>query len=293
MIEARPSLTALMVAKRRAAHQLFDAEPLVLNDPIAVPIIGDAAKAELLADPMKQRSMIARAGRALVVARSRYAEDQLATAVRRGVRQYVVLGAGLDTFAYRDPFPPRTLRVFEVDHPATQAWKRERLRAAGITLPPQLTFVDVHFERQSLADRLRESGFDPFSPAFFSWLGVTMYLTNEAIDSTLAFIASRPAGSGIALDYSLPSASLNWLERVIRAYFKRKVRRMGEPFITHFTPEGMRALLERHGYTGIEDLGHEALNARYFSGRSDGLFVGGHSLRVVSAWVQNDTGRER
>lgn len=285
MIEAKHSLTALMVAKRRAAHQLFDDKPLVLDDPIAVPIIGAAEKEQLLAAPQKQQRMIARAGRAMMVARSRYAEEQLARAVDHGVKQYVVLGAGLDTFAYRDPFPPRTLRVFEVDHPATQAWKRERLREAGITLPANLTFVDVHFERVALADRLRTCGFDPTAPAFFSWLGVTMYLTNEAIDSTLAFVASLPSGSGIAMDYSLPTSSLNWIERLIRGYFARKVKRMGEPFVTHFTPEDMRARLTGHGYTGIEDLGHEQLNARYFNGRTDGLRIGGHSLRVVSAWV--------
>jgi methyltransferase (TIGR00027 family) len=123
-----------------------------------------------------------------VAARSRYAEDQLAQAVEQRVAQYVVLGAGLDTFAYRNPHAAY-LRVFEVDRPATQAWKLERLQAAGIAVPPELQFVPVDFERQTLATGLEQGGFDSGSPAFLSWLGVTPYLTRESCMATLRFIA--------------------------------------------------------------------------------------------------------
>src|SRR5262249_7097362 len=139
--------------------------------------------------------------RAFIAARSRYAEDELALAVKRGVRQYVILGAGLDTFAYRNPYPESALSVFEVDHPATQAWKRARLKEAGIPLPIDLTFAPVDFEEQTLAGGLRDAGYDPSLSAFFSWLGVTPYLTIEGMMATLRFIASAPIGSGGVFDY--------------------------------------------------------------------------------------------
>src|SRR5271169_4489280 len=165
------SRTAQRVAIRRAAHQLLD-QPRVLDDPLALRIIGSEAAEELRSNP-KEHHAFSRAFRAFMAARSRYAEDELAHVVAQGVKQYLVLGAGLDTFAYRNPHPG--LRVFEVDHPATQAWKREQLQEASIPIPPSLTFVPVDFEQQTLADGLERSGFDLNASAFFSWLGVTPY----------------------------------------------------------------------------------------------------------------------
>src|ERR1700688_3077516 len=185
MQEGKFSKTAQRVAIRRAAHQLLD-EPRVLEDPLALRIIGSEAEEELRSNP-KEHHAFARAFRAFMAARSRYAEDELARAVAHGVRQYVVLGAGLDTFAYRNPHAG--LRVFEVDHPATQAWKREQLQAAGIAIPPSLTFVPIDFEQETLADGLEDCGFDASAAAFFSWLGVTPYLTREACMTTLSSIA--------------------------------------------------------------------------------------------------------
>src|SRR5271169_1270262 len=156
MQEGKFSKTARRVAIRRAAHQLLD-HPRVLDDPLALRIIGSDAEEELRSNP-KEDHAFSRAFRAFMAARSRYAEDELAGAVGRGVRQYVVLGAGLDTFAYRNPY--QSLRVFEVDHPATQAWKREQLQAADIAIPSSLTFVPIDFERQTLADGLGQCGFD-------------------------------------------------------------------------------------------------------------------------------------
>jgi methyltransferase (TIGR00027 family) len=138
--------------------------------------------------------------RLFIAARSRFAEENLATAVARGVRQYVVLGAGLDTFAHRNPFTEQGLRVFEVDYPATQAWKQRRLADAGLISPASLTFAPVDFERQTLADGLAAAGFDAAAPAFFSWLGVAVYLTRTAIRETLAFIAGLRSGGEVVFD---------------------------------------------------------------------------------------------
>src|SRR5271155_2688796 len=188
MQEGKFSRTARRVAIRRAAHQLLD-HPMVLDDPLALRIIGSEAAEELRSNP-KEHHAFSRAFRAFMAARSRYAEDELACAVAHGVRQYVALGAGLDTFAYRNPHPG--LQVFEVDHPATQAWKREQLQAAGIAIPASLTFVPLDFERQTLAEGLGECGFDSSAAAFLSWLGVTPYLTRDAFLITASFIAGMP-----------------------------------------------------------------------------------------------------
>src|SRR5271156_5499991 len=193
MIEARPSRTALRVAMRRAAHQLFDS-PKVLDDPIAVRIIGPRALEKLEAGRFREATGLARGLRAFMAVRSRYAEDALARSVGRGAKQYVVLGAGLDTFAYRNPYGESTLRVFEVDFPATQEWKRQCLAAAGISIPSSVTYAPVDFERQTLPEGLQQAGFDPQKAAFFSWLGVVMYLTEQTVMSTLGFIASLPPG---------------------------------------------------------------------------------------------------
>src|SRR5579859_3273138 len=194
-----PSSTALLVATMRAAHRLFD-------DPLALTILGPGAEAALRADPYRFNDQISRGLRASLIVRSRVAEDELARAVSAGVSQYVVLGAGLDTFAYRNPFPE--LRVFEIDHPSTQAWKRECLARAGIAVPDGLTFASVDFEEGgTLADGLAAAGFDRAAPTCFSWLGVTMYLREEAVYDTLRWIASLPAGSSVTFDSACRSIS--------------------------------------------------------------------------------------
>src|SRR5208282_5639419 len=160
MIEAQPSKTAMRVAMRRAAHQIFDV-PRVLDDPIALPIIGAETAAKVEAERSKQEGRVARTIRAFMAARSRFAEDELARSIGRGATQYVILGAGLDTFAYRNLFADSSLHVFEVDFPATQEWKRRKLAAAGIPIPASVTYAPVDFEGQTLAEGLRLAGFDP------------------------------------------------------------------------------------------------------------------------------------
>ena len=283
MEDAQPGRTALRVAIRRAAHQLFDS-PKVLDDPLAVAIIGPRPAARLRAmSTRERRNTTARTMRAFMAVRSRFAEDELGRALTRGARQYVVLGAGLDTFAYRNPHSPAALRVFEVDHPATQIWKRERLAAAGIAPPPAMTFTPVDFERQTLADGLRAAGFDRGAPTFFSWLGVTMYLTDDAIASTLAFISSTPAGGGLVFDYAVPRTSLGFIGRMALDGLMRRVAAAGEPFRTFLDPRELPARLAGFGFRRVQDLGRDALNARYFAGRSDGLRIRGDLGHLASA----------
>jgi methyltransferase (TIGR00027 family) len=200
--------------------------------------------------------------------------------VERGIRQYVVLGAGLDTFAYRNPYQSTGLHVFEVDHPATQEWKRAQLHAAGITIPQEMTFAAVDFERESLEEGLLAAGFSPQEPAFFSWLGVTPYLSRPAFDATLDFIVRRPSGSGVVFDYAVERSLLSPIQQLALDALAARVARAGEPFQLFFDPNALAGDLRRLGFGNIEDLNCDQINARYFAGRADGLAVsgGGHLL---------------
>jgi methyltransferase (TIGR00027 family) len=272
-------MTALGVASRRAVHQLFD-HPKVLNDPIAVPILGP----EFYADPVRHADPRARAFRAWMVARSRYSEDNLAVAVAEGMTQYVLLGAGLDTFAYRNPFA--NLRVFEVDFPSTQEFKRGKLQAAEIAEPPNLTFVPLDFEHHTLAESLAEAGFDSARPAFFSWLGVIPYLTLAAFRVTLDLIAAMPAGSGVAFDYSVSHEELSPALQRIGKSLAQRVAAAGEPFQLFFRTEQMENELRSAGFQRIEQLDSIDINARFFRNRSDGLELPEEGLgKLASAWV--------
>jgi len=281
MQEGKFSKTAHRVAIRRAAHQLLD-QPKVLDDPLALRIIGTEAADDLRSNP-KEHHAFSRAFRAFMAARSRYAEDELARAVAYGVTQYVVLGAGLDTFAYRNPHPG--LRVFEVDHPSTQAWKREQLQAAHIPTPPSLNFVPIDFEKQTLADGLEHSGLDIRSPAFFSWLGVTPYLTYEACMTTLSFIASMLPGSGVVFDFAVDPALLNPGQRQALHALSKRVAAAGEPFQLFFDPGKLQDELKSLGFGRTELLQGKQINARYFNNRSDGLLVRGSLGHLMSSWV--------
>ena len=272
MIEERPSRTALRVARRRAAHQVLD-QPVVFDDPLALRIAGVTDIETLKNDPREQHP-VARALRAFLAARSRFAEDHLARAIDRGTRQYVVLGAGLDTFAYRHRYGSE-LAVFEVDYPATQAWKRERLAEAGIDTPPSLRYVAVDFEHEAALDGLTAAGFDAGAPAFFSWLGVTVYLSELTVLSMLESIAGLARGSGIAFDYAIDPAPLSGRTRRAVEVVAARAAAAGEPWTLFFDPAQLEARLRGWGFTTIEELDGAAINVRYFSGRSDGLRVGG------------------
>jgi methyltransferase (TIGR00027 family) len=266
---------------RRAAHQLYDAPPHVLEDPLAVPILGEDYLPEVHRTATKLNKPFSVALRAFLVARSRYAEDNLAQAVARGVTQYVLLGAGLDTFAYRNPHAD--LHVYEVDHPATQQWKRELLATSNIAIPSSLTYAPVDFEHHSLAERLLAAGFNPRIPTFFAWLGVVPYLTHAAFRSTIHFIAAQPTGTGLVFDYSQPRSALPFFEQLAHDSLAARVQQAGEPFQLFFTPNEIAAELTTAFHT-IEDLGSDEINARYFANRTDKLKALGSAGRLLSAW---------
>jgi methyltransferase (TIGR00027 family) len=278
----RPSATALRVAQRRAAHQVVDS-PLVFEDPLALRILGEESAEAVRRQPdLRGQTRIGRALRAFLAARSRFAEDALAAALERGVGQYVILGAGLDTSGFRDPVVSRGIRVFEVDHPATQGWKRGLLARAAIPVPDALSFVPLDFETQTLPEALRLGGFDAAQPAFLSWLGVVPYLRSESVTATLAFVASLPEKSTVVFDYGIPPSSLGFFERMAFAHLAGRVAAAGEPWRGFFEPATLRAQLRELGFREIEDLDPDAINERYFAGRTDRFRVGklGHFARA-------------
>jgi methyltransferase (TIGR00027 family) len=276
-----PSRTARGAALQRAAHQLLET-PRVFEDPLALGIFGAEGARWLGQNLHRYRTIGSRAMRAFLVMRSRYAEDELARAYERGVRQYVVLGAGLDTFAYRNPH--RGLKVFEVDHPSTQAWKRSRLREQSIAVPDSTVFAPVDFETQTLAGGLQAAGFRADSPAFFSWLGVTIYLSRDAVAGTLQTIAAAAKGSQLVFDFAPPPASLPEDERRRHEAMAARVASGGEPWIGYFPPELFAGELRAAGFASAEVLGAADMNELYFRHRTDGFRIFG-SGRMMTAQV--------
>jgi len=277
-----PSLTAQKVAMMRAAHQILD-NPKVFEDPIALSIVGTQGVSDIRSEKRKFKTRLHSYLRAIVVARSKFVEDELSAAIKRGVRQYVILGAGLDTFAYRNPYSTNGLRVFEVDHPATQEWKRQQLHAAKIPIPETLIFAPIDFENQVLADQLREAGFRTGEPSFFSWLGVTMYLNRKTMMTTMKYISlSTPSGSEIIFDYAIPPSSQNFLRRRVFRLMARRVAAVGEPWRSFFDPNSLIMDLKAIGFTQTVDIGPDEINARFFSDRTDKLMVGnfGHLMKA-------------
>jgi methyltransferase (TIGR00027 family) len=275
----QPSLTALGAAGHRAAHQVLE-QGRIFADPLAVRILGadaETAVHEAESDPNRRRLRI------FIAVRTRFAEDALSAAVGRGARQLVVLGAGLDTYAYRTTLR-KGFRIFEVDHPATQAWKRQRLADACIALPDNLTFAPADFERETLADGLAAAGFDPQQQTFFTWLGVVPYLTGVAVFSTLVYIAGLPGGAHLVFDYSNPPASIGEHEgRAAREDLAARVAAVGEAFKSYFETGDLHARLAALGFREIEDLSPAAIAARYFPNRATAASdKGGHILRATT-----------
>jgi methyltransferase (TIGR00027 family) len=281
MEQHQPSRTAQGAAMHRAAHQLLDRPP-VFADPLALSIVGAEAEVELRAG--RDWPGAGRPGlRAFLAVRSRFTEDSLAAAVGRGIGQYVLLGAGLDTFAYRAGQGFAGLSVFEIDHPSTQAWKRSRLAEAGIAVPASVVYAPVDFEAETLAEGLARGGFDNSRAAFFAWLGVTPYLEPETVMATLRYIVEtmRP-GSEIVFDYAEPVANLDPTQRAGLEALAARVATLGEPFRCFFEPAPLAHALRQMGFSDVEDLDTAALNARYFLNRADGLKLTGraHMLKA-------------
>lgn len=273
MREGESSGTAERVAAERAAHQLID-RPLVLDDPLAVRVVHPERARKLLAEPAaNDRSPIAKPMRAIVVVRSRIAEDELRERHRQGVNQYILLGAGFDTFAYRNPFP--SVRVFEVDFPSTQTVKRRRIADAGIAVPANVTYVPMDFDKDRLEPALAAAGFNRREPAVFAWLGVAMYLEERDIDATLTVIGAMPERTSLVFDYAQPPDTLPWLARILYRRVLSRLAERGEPWRSFFEPDPLRDKLLSMGFTAVEDLGADEINARYLANRSDGLRSGG------------------
>ena len=273
----QPSRTALLIARQRAAHQVLD-RGSILHDPFAMKILREDEKDVL---QFANKHPLASIGRLFSTARSRIAEDALSDAVERGVRQIVILGAGLDTFALRNPHGALEIRIYEVDHLATQAWKRERLAEAQIELPPSLILVPVDFERDDLGEKLVAAGFQQNSPTFFTWLGVVPYLTQEAIARTLDYISSIP-NSEVVFDYMEPPEAFSEELRQIEKARAEQLAKIGERSDTRFDPAAIAEILRSHGFSDIEDISFQEIASR-FGPAVQGLAPGHAGLHVVHA----------
>ena len=274
-----PSHTARGAAAYRAIHQTLEGGA-IFSDPFAAKILDGETLARLdetAADP-SLRPM-----RLFIAARSRFSEDTLAACVARGVRQIVVLGAGLDTFSLRNPHAGQGVRVFEVDYPATQGWKRERLKQAGLAVPSSLTFAPVDFERQNLADGLMAVGFQADRPAFFQWLGVVPYLTGDAISTTLDFIAGVPE-SEVVFDYAEPFENYPADRRGNVMATAAMAASRGEPWLSLFDPVELSEMLRNKGFGIVEDLGLAGITGRFYGALKQGIVTGpgGHVVRARS-----------
>jgi methyltransferase (TIGR00027 family) len=273
MSERNASGTAFGTLYMRVVHQLLDAQPLILLDPPAMTLLGEDKVKEIKKNHKHHRTLEARALRTHVVLRSRFAEDRLAEAVERGVTQYVILGAGFDTFAFRQPEWARNLKIFEIDQPASQAQKHSRLADAGMAIPSNLHFVEIDFERESLHDGLSRHEVSMTEPTFFSWLGVTMYLQEEATDAVLKTIAQFPSKSEVVFTFTQPPDSLSGVESKFHSMLSKVVNNSGEPFVSFFTPDAIENKLREIGFKNIAVLSNEEAGKRYFSKRSQDLYI--------------------
>jgi methyltransferase (TIGR00027 family) len=277
LASGEPSRTAFGAATHRAVHQDLE-DGRIFRDPLAWPILGldDATRAEVLAQARERRPYL----RLFIAVRHRVAEDTIAAAHARGVRQAVVLGAGLDTFAYRNPHPD--LAVLEVDHPATGRWKQDRVAAAGIPVPRTVRYLGCDFEHEDFVERLTVAGFDVGRPSVFAWLGVTPYLTAETVRRTLDSIASLSAAE-VVFDHTGPAEGLSGEAAELRARLAARVASAGEPFRSEFTREQMATMLAGSGFDDVEQIGRNEILRRWFGIESDAP-GGGHVVRArVSA----------
>jgi len=266
VIEENGSQTALITARMRAIHQLYDDKPLILNDPIAVTLLGPKAESDLKATLSFHQGTALTALRRHVVLRARYCEDRLSQAITRGIAQYIIVGAGYDTFAFRQPPWARDLTIIEIDHPATQQAKQSLLRSAGLPTPDNLQFVGIDLEQETLLDGLLRAGINTTVPSYFSWLGVTMYLTSEAINRTLMAFASFPANSEVTLTYApAPDSTLLQSEVATEIRNRLSARTGTERFLSYFEPDKMESKLRTCGFSQVETLTSEAAHNLYLA----------------------------
>jgi methyltransferase (TIGR00027 family) len=266
---AAPDGTAVRVALWRALHVEVDPPPHVLEDELGLrlgaPDDGWRRRPDM--DPLATSGF-----RAGIVARARFIEDLVAEQAGHGVAQYVILGAGLDTFAQRSPEIAARLRVFEVDQPGAEAWKRRRLIELGFGIPDWLRLVPVDFEAgDSWWERLAAAGFDPGRPAVVASTGVAMYLTRDAIAATMRQVAALAPGSTLAMTFILPAELARPEERAQLQAVEKSARASGTPFVSFFSPPEMLALAREAGFRQVQHVSAAELTQRYFTGRTDGL----------------------
>lgn len=272
-MQASPSRTARSAALLRAAHQLLDGGS-IFPDPFAIAIAGESVAVVREVAGRPEFNTL----RLFLAARSRLAEESLAGAVDRGVRQAVLLGAGLDTFGLRNPQADKGLRVFEADRPATQQWKRECLAKANLPVPEWLSFAAVDFGRQAWIDSLAAVGFDPREPAFFTWLGVVPYLSRAAIFATLSSIAKVPDAE-VVFDYGEPPEAYPADRRAGYEAMIASAAAAGEPWLSFFNPAELRVELSRLGFSEVEDLSPSQVAWRCGFERNPNA-PGGHLVRA-------------
>jgi methyltransferase (TIGR00027 family) len=289
------SQTAIDVAIARAAHQLFDDDPKLLADPLALTFLDDATRGALSAHDPAILALAHPAARVHFCLRSRIAEDCLERAVELDVNQYAILGAGLDSFAYRQPAWARAVRIVEIDHPKTQAFKREWLRSRSLEPAPNVEYLAVDFAAESLVERLRQAPLNETRPIFVSWLGVTQYLTRAATTRTLQTLAGWPGGCGLVITYvpadwsAFPPEARAQLE-----WYRERAASVGEPWLSLYSEAEMSAALRAAGFAALTFFDASELQSRYFSRRSDGLvaregpspIIGAHTRPEGRAWFE-------
>ncbi|TCP56133.1 methyltransferase (TIGR00027 family) [Tamaricihabitans halophyticus] len=264
-----PDNTAVRVALWRALHVDVDAPPHVFEDQVGLRLVApdEGWRQRPDMDPDATSRF-----RAAIVARARFIEDLVTEQATRGVDQYVILGAGLDTFTQRRPEIGARLRVFEIEQPETQAWKRRRLVELGYPIPDWLRLVPVDFEAgQSWWEQLVAAGFEPNRPAVIASTGVTMYLTKEATAAMLRQIAGLATGSTLAMTFLLPAELLDDTDRAGLETSAKGAQASGTPFVSFYTPQEMLAMARETGFREVGHVAGAALGERYFAGRSDGL----------------------
>lgn len=298
MIEGKPSRTAFMTAVQRGYHNATAPEPKILRDDLALTLAGvetlDEAKVFIdnminifagLSDLETARIFMGRIDGAVCM-RSRVVEEKLAIARERGVKQLVILGAGLDTTAYRRLDLTDGLQVFEVDHPSTQAWKRERLKDAKIDIPENVKFVAFDFENQTLAEALNLGGVKIDAVTFFTWLGVHMYLTDEAVRATLGVMGAYPKGSEMVMDFISPSYVLEGgVPEDSVDYLQKVVTDMGESVKSKYYESELEDILKSAGFAGVDFLSASWLRDNYLDGVQEAFDMPDNATSILSAVI--------
>jgi methyltransferase (TIGR00027 family) len=270
MLPGQASQTLLIASIMRARHQLFDA-PVILNDPVVLDLVPEARDPSVLSELGDSNGPVAILLRSLFAMRSRFTEDRLAQAAARGIRQYVMFGAGLDTFAWRQPDFAQGMQIFAVDHPASFIQTNRIFRERGFAKPPNLVRVPVDLEQKRLGEYLAACDFDRGAASFCSALGLTQYLESEMVDDILRFVASLPPSSEIVFTFVLPDQELDGVNLEIAHRVATKAAELGEPWKSRIRPRPMIDKLTHFGFREVFHLSPEIAQAQYFAGRSDKL----------------------